>query len=165
MRDQFHYNDNMHWTILKKIIMESKNIIGGLAGAIVLTLLNESLKNVNSDMPRIDLVGKEVVQKTAEYFGLDIENSESLLSTALVSDIISNTAYYSLINGEKEELWLKAASAGLLAGLGAVNLPDKMGLNDEPVSKSLTTKALVIGYYLAGAFTTAAVIRMMEKSR
>ena len=145
--------------------MESKNIIGGLAGAIVLTLLNESLKNVNSDMPRIDLVGKEVVQKTAEYFGLDIENSESLLSTALVSDIISNTAYYSLINGEKEELWLKAASAGLLAGLGAVNLPDKMGLNDEPVSKSLTTKALVIGYYLAGAFTTAAVIRMMEKSR
>ena len=143
--------------------MESKNIIGGLAGAIVLTLLNESLKNVNSDMPRIDLVGKEVVQKTAEYFGLDIENSESLLSTALVSDIISNTAYYSLINGEKEELWLKAASAGLLAGLGAVNLPDKMGLNDEPVSKSLTTKALVIGYYLAGAFTTAAVIRLMEK--
>lgn len=144
--------------------MESKNIIGGLAGAIVLTLLNESLKNVNSDMPRIDLVGKEAVQKTAEYFGLDIENSESLLSTVLVSDIISNTAYYSLINGEKEELWLKAASAGLLAGLGAVNLPAKMGLEDKPVSKSLTTKALVIGYYLAGALTTAAVIRMMEKS-
>lgn len=53
-------------------------------------------------MPRIDLVGKEAVQKTAEYFGLNIESSESLLGTALLSDILSNTAYYSLINGKKK---------------------------------------------------------------
>ncbi len=144
--------------------MESKNIIGGLAGAIMLTLLNESLKNVNKNMPHIDLVGKEAVQKTAEYFGLDIENNE-LFGTALVSDIISNTAYYSFINGKKQELWLKAASAGLLAGLGTVNLPNKIGLNEEPVTKSFTTKALVVGYYLVGAFTTAAVIRLIEKMR
>lgn len=143
--------------------MENKNIIGGLAGAIVLTLLNESLKNVNEDMPHIDLVGKEVVAKTAEYFGIDIENKESLANTALISDIISNTAYYSLINGENEELWLKAASAGILAGLGTVKLTDKIGLNDKTVTKSFTTKALVVGYYLIGALTTAAVIRLMEK--
>lgn len=143
--------------------MENKNIIGGFAGAIVLTLLNQSLKNMHKNMPHIDLVGKEVVSKTAEYFGIDIENNESVANTALLSDIISNTAYYSLINGEKNELWLKAASAGLLAGLGTVNLPDKMGLNEEPVAKSITTKALVVGYHLVGAFTTAAVIRLMEK--
>lgn len=143
--------------------MESKNIIGGLAGAIMLTLLNESLKNISKNMPHIDLVGKEAVQNTAKYFGLDIENNE-LLGTALVSDILSNTAYFSLINGEKNELWLKATSAGLLAGLGTINLPSKIGLNEEPVSKSTTTKALVVGYYLVGAWTTAAVIRLMEKN-
>ncbi|KDN55631.1 hypothetical protein [Flavobacterium seoulense] len=142
--------------------MESKNIIGGLAGAVVLTILNESLKNVNENMPHIDLVGKEAVQKTAEYFGLDIEN-ESLFGTAIVSDILSNTAYYSMIDGEENDLWLKAASSGILGGLSAVNLPEKIGLNDEPVTKTFTTKALVVGYYLAGALTTAAVIRLMER--
>ena len=29
--------------------------------------------------------------------------------------------------------------------------------------KTFTTKAMVVGYYLIGAFTTAAVIRLMEK--
>ena len=143
--------------------MENKNIIGGLAGAVILTILNESLKNVNEDMPHIDLVGKEAVQKTAEFFGLDIENNDSLQGTAIVSDLITNTAYYSLIDGEKNDLWLKAASSGILAGLSTVNLPGKIGLNDEPVTKTFTTKAMVVGYYLIGAFTTAAVIRLMEK--
>lgn len=39
--------------------MNSKNVLAGLGGAMVLTILNESLKNINEDMPHIDLVGEE----------------------------------------------------------------------------------------------------------
>jgi len=45
-----------------------------------------------------------------------------------------------------------------MAGLGNINLTDKIGLNYIPLTKSFTTKALIVDYHLVGAFTTAAVI-------
>lgn len=85
-----------------------------------------------------------------------------MYGTSLVGDILSNATYFSIINGEGKELWTKAASAGLLAGIGAVQLPNKLGLDDTPVAKSLTTKLLTIGYYLAGAIATAAIIKVLD---
>lgn len=143
--------------------MNNNNILAGLGGAIVLTILNESLKHLHGDMPRIELVGEEAVQKTASYFGIDIENQDALFGASLVGDLVSNTAYFSLIEGEGNQLWTKAASAGVFAGLGAINIPSKIGLNDEPVTKTNNTKLLTIGYYLAGALATAAIVRIFEK--
>lgn len=143
--------------------MTTNNILAGLGGALVLTILNESLKNLDNKMPRIDLVGEEAVQKTASFFGVDIQNKEALIGTTLVTDIVSNTAYYSLINDEGNDLWFKAASSGLVAGLGAVSLPEQVGLNDKPVAKSFSTKAMTMGYYMVGALTTAAVFRFLQR--
>lgn len=143
--------------------MNVNNLLSGLGGAIMLTVLNETLKGVNKDMPRIDLVGEEAVLKVADFFGVDIENSNTLYGTTLVSDIISNTAYYSLIDGEGKELWTKAASAGIAAGIAAVKIPQQLGLDDAPVAKSLSTKAFTIGYYMAGALTTALLLKAFEK--
>lgn len=143
--------------------MTTNNILAGLGGALVLTILNESLKNLDNKMPRIDLVGEEAVRKTASFFGVDIQNKEALIGTTLVTDIVSNTAYYSLINDEGNDLWFKAASSGLVAGLGAVSLPEQVGLNDKPVAKSFSTKAMTMGYYMVGALTTAAVFRFLQR--
>lgn len=145
--------------------MEAKSLIAGLGGAIVLTLLNESLKNINEDMPHIDLVGEEAVLKSAAYLGINITNNDVLYGTTLVADMISNATYFSLIKGDGKELWAKAASAGLVAGIGAVKLPSRMGLNDEPVAKSLSTKAWTVGYYMMGALTTAAIMQVLRNVR
>ncbi len=143
--------------------MNTKNILAGLGGAIVLTILNESLKNMNEDMPHIDLVGEEATLKVAAFFGVEINDDNTLYGTSLFGDILSNAAYFSLIDGQGSDLWNKAASAGLMAGIGAVQLPEKLGLDDTPVTKTLTTKALTIGYYLAGALATAAILKVLEK--
>jgi hypothetical protein len=76
---------------------------------------------------------------------------------------MSNTAYFSLINRDGKELWRKAASAGFFAGVGAISLPSKIGLDDRPVAKTNTTKAWTIGYYVVGALTTAALVRVIER--
>lgn len=143
--------------------MNATNILAGLGGAIVLTILNETLKNVNGDMPRIDLVGEEAVEKTAEYFGLELHNKESVHGASLVGDLVSNTAYFSLIDGEGKALWVKAAASGILAGLGAVTIPGEIGLDDAPIAKKTTTKVWTVGYYLAGALATAALIGLLKK--
>ena len=104
------------------------------------------------------------MQKTASLVGINIDNENALMGTALVGDIISNTAYFSLIYGKNEELWLKAAASGFTAGLGAVNLPEKLGLNVQPVAKSTATQVLTVAYYMLGAFTTAAIINWLDDS-
>lgn len=142
----------------------AKNLLAGLGGAIALTILHESLKHIDPDMPRIDLVGEEALQKTLHGFGTHISSPSQLYNATLGADLISNSLYYSAIcSGKQENVWTKAIVSGLAAGIGAVTLPKPMGLNDEPVAKSTQTKILTVGYYVAGALVTAGIVSLLNK--
>ena len=141
-----------------------RNLIAGFAGSLALNVLHESLKRKGPEMPRIDLLGEEALQKTLLYFGGHIDEQQDLYKATLASDILSNTLYYSLIGaGNQKYLWTKVAVMGLTAGIGAVTLPKPMGLDPEPVTKSEETKVLTVGYYLLGAVVTGLVLAYMKK--
>jgi len=144
--------------------MNAKNFIAGLGGAIALNLLHESLKNAK-DTPRIDLVGEEALQKTIRLFGGKIENPTTLYQATLAGDLISNAAYYSTIGQEGGNTWARAISMGLVAGVGAVTLPEKMGLDATPVDKNIKVKALTVGYYVAGALVTAGIFKLLSSKK
>ena len=44
-----------------------KNLIAGAAGAIALNVLHETLKKESNDVPRVDLLGEDAVQKVLKY--------------------------------------------------------------------------------------------------
>jgi len=142
-----------------------KNLLAGFAGAVALNLLHEGLKNTSSDMPRIDLVGEEALNKVLGAFGSAIGNDKQLYQATLATDVLSNALYYSLIGaGSSRFITGRAVVSGLSAGLGAVNLPQKMGLDDEPVTKTSKTKILTVAYYLSGALVTAMVLKVLNKN-
>lgn len=143
--------------------MNAKNFLAGLGGAIVLNILHESFKKSRVDSPRIDLVGEEALQKVAGYFGNKISDKQTLYNATLAGDLISNAAYYSMIGNSPDQLWGKAVSMGLVAGIGAVTLPEQIGLDDKPVTKNTQVKALTVGFYLAGALATAAILKALSK--
>lgn len=143
--------------------MNAKNFLAGLGGAIALNLLHESLKNAKADTPRIDLVGEEALQKVVGFFGGRIESQQVLYNATLASDVISNATYYSMIGNDQTNIWKKAVSLGLVAGIGAVALPSKMGLDDKPVAKNTQVKVLTVGYYVAGALVTAGILKLLRK--
>jgi len=143
--------------------MNAKNFLAGLGGAIVLNLLHESLKKTKADTPRIDLVGEEALQKVVGFFGSRINDKQTLYNATLAGDLVSNAAYYSMIGNSPNHLWGKAISLGLVAGIGAVAVPEKIGLDATPVAKNTQVKALTVGYYLAGALATAAILKMLSK--
>lgn len=145
--------------------MNAKNLLSGLGGAIALNILHESLKKTNSDTPRIDLVGEEALQKAAGLFGKKIENPDMLYNATLAGDIVSNAAYYSMIGNGNVNVWKKAVSVGLVAGIGAVTLPSKMGLDDRPVARNTQVKVLTVGYYLAGALVTAGILKLLAGNK
>lgn len=141
-----------------------KNLVAGLAGAVALNLLHEGLKNRGPNMPRIDLVGEEALNKVLGSFGVAISSDKQLYNATLATDILSNALYYSLIGtGSRKYILGRAVISGLSAGFGAVSLPDKLGLDDEPVTKTSKTKVLTVAYYLSGALVTAVVLKALSK--
>lgn len=142
------------------------NLLAGLGGAIALNIIHESLKKKSKDTPRVDLLGEEALQKTVEYFGGEINGKKTLYTATLAGDVLSNAIYYSMIGkGAPEHLWVRAAAYGVAAGVGAITLPEPLGLDPEPVNKTKTSQALTVGYYVAGALVTAAILRAVSKKR
>ena len=143
---------------------EYRNLIAGLSGAIALNLLHESLKNKGDDMPRVDLIGEEALNKGLSWFGKRIGSPDNLYRATLAGDVLTNTLYYSLIGVRvTQNLVLKGLVSGLSAGIGAVVLPGPMGLDDQPVTRTAKTKLLTIAYYLTGALVTSVILKALSK--
>lgn len=144
----------------------AKNLLAGLGGALALNLLHELLKKKDKDMPRIDKLGEEAVQKGLSVAGATpIKDADSLYAATLGADLLSNTLYYSAIGaGDPKYMWAKAFALGITGGTGAVTLPGLSGLDPEPVTKTAGTKTLTVGYYLFGALVTGCILKALEKN-
>ncbi|RYD83865.1 MAG: hypothetical protein EOP54_32900 [Sphingobacteriales bacterium] len=122
------------------------------------------LKKKDKDMPRVDLLGEEALQKTMAYFGSEIKDEDTLYKATLAGDVISNAMYYSMIgNGDTKHIFTRAVVYGLAAGVGAITLPEPLGLDPEPVAHSQKTKAFTVGYYVAGALVTGLILKSFGK--
>ncbi|RZJ47463.1 MAG: hypothetical protein EOO44_22275 [Flavobacterium sp.] len=125
-----------------------KKIIAGLGGAIALNILHEAIRKNFSNVPHINEVGEEALLKLTDNTSINITGENSLYAATLVGDVLSNGLYYAT-TATKHDL-----TSGLLAGVGAIALPKKMGLNDEPVAENTQKKLMTVGYYVFGALVT-----------
>ena len=137
---------------------------GGLAGACSLTLLHEIARRVDSDAPRMDLLGMEAASKGLSAVHLKTPSKDKLFTWTMIGDMIGNAMYYSAAAvGDKKQVWQKGALLGLSAGLGAVYLPKPLGLDEKPATRTSKTKAMTIGLYLIGGLVAAATINLLNK--
>lgn len=145
---------------MKRIL---QNLIGGLAGAVALTVIHEAVRRIDENAPRVDLVGEEGINKVMDSIGAEKLEGQSLYVAALTSDIISNGIYYSTIGSAKKgRLLIRGITCGVAAGMGALSLTKKLGLDDTPVNRSTRTKWMTIGYYITGGLVTALTIRALR---
>lgn len=143
-----------------------KNLTAGFIGSLALNLLHETLRKNETNVPKINLLGAEALNKTLINIGQPaITDDEELYKATLKADLISNTMFYSLIGGKSKLIWPKAIILGLSAGIGAVKFPKPLGLNPEPTNKTEQVKALTVGYYLFGALITGLVLKTLTKSK
>jgi len=142
-----------------------KSLLAGFAGAAALNILHESVRQLDPDAPRIDLLGEQALSKSMANLNLDSPEGNNLYLATLAGDIISNTLYYSAIGlGDRKNIYVKGAVAGITAGLGAINIPDQVGLDDSPVTKTNKTKILTVAWYVIGGLVTAAVFKRLKKA-
>ena len=141
-----------------------KNLTAGFLGSVALNLLHETLRKNATNVPKINLLGEEAINKTLVTIGkAPITDEDELYSATFKADLISNTLYYSLIGGKTKYIWPKAIFFGLSAGLGALKLPEPLGLDPAPVDRTDQMKILTVGYYLFGALVTGFVLKKLSK--
>jgi len=146
--------------------MSVKSTLGGLAGACALTLLNESVKRLDKDAPRMDLLGMNAVARLMKGNNILSQTTSRLFPVALAGDLVTNSLYYSMADAEnKKSTLIRGSLLGLAAGMGAVVLPKSLGLNDEATTRTLKTKVLTVTWYVIGGLVAAAVINLLDKKK
>jgi hypothetical protein len=130
--------------------------LAGLAGACTVTLLNEGIRQVDDEAPRLDFLGMRVLA--------DVVSPEHLRAKAMAADIAANTLYYSAVGlGSPERAPLIGAAIGLAAGAGAVLLPGQLGYGDDVTNWKPKTRAMSVGYYAAAGLVAGLLYRAMAR--
>lgn len=134
-----------------------KSLASGLAGAAALTIAHQLLKENVDDAPRMDKLGRQALKHTLTKAGVTLPSRVGLRRYTFAGDIVANTLYYSLVGLAPEASLATGVALGLTAGVGAVALPEPLGLNPAFAGKSDKTKLLTIGLYALGGMVAGAV--------
>ncbi len=138
----------------------------GFTGACVLTLIHESARRAWPRAPRMDVLGMRAIAKSVRGMGQEPPRDEELHALALVGDVVGNSLYYSLVAaGRPEGALLRGTLLGLAAGAGALLLPEPLGLGSAPSARTPETKAMTVGWYLAGGLAAALAYRLLASGR
>lgn len=141
-------------------------LAGGLAGAATVTLLHESIRRVVPEAPRMDRLGMQAISKGLKKAGRKVPKAGALFTVAMAGDLITNALYYSAAGiGSEKNIWVRSSLLGLAAGVGAVLLPEPLGLSKKHSNKTVATQVMTVGLYVTGALVTTAVIKLLTKKK
>ena len=139
-------------------------LAGGATGALALTAIHESARHLIADPPRMDVVGMRAVAAGFRYAGRTPPHPTRLFAITMAGDLLSNATYYTAIAaGRDPAVWTRAVVLGLAAGIGAVVLPEPLGLGTPPHAERRRTRVLTVTWYLAGALAAAAAARTLAR--
>jgi len=143
-----------------RLPLASRPLSSGLAGAIATTALHQGLRlAIGRGAPRMDAIGMRALMRVLGPLGHQ-PGPKRLYRETLAGDILANTLYYAFATaGSRRTAWRRGLLLGAAAGLGAVFLPERMGLGRQPGRRAPLTPALTFGLYLAGGLVAAAVAR------
>ena len=129
----------------------NESLLSGAAGAVALTAVHQAARALTDAAPRMDVVGMRALSRGMNASGAAAPSHNGLYYATLAGDLISNSAYYSLAT-----TYTRGAAMGLLAGLGALFLPERLGLGTPPKSELLSNQVMTVAWYVVGGLAAAA---------
>lgn len=133
-------------------------LISGAAGALALTAVHQAARAFTDYAPRMDVLGMRALARGANAAGTEAPRTHAgLYGATLAGDLIANSMYYSLATTYK-----RGTVLGLLAGLGALVLPERMGLGVPPKSELLSNQVMTVAWYLVGGLAAAATAQCLS---
>jgi hypothetical protein len=132
-------------------------IAAGASGAGTLTALHQAGRARLRHPPRMDVYGKRVLKRAGVR-----ARGEALEREALAGDLLANGVFYALVAAARPRLapW-GGLGLGLAAGLGALLLPQRLGLGRRPARARRSTALLTVAWYAAGGLAAGLVARAL----
>lgn len=145
--------------------MKLPSLLGGLAGALTLTALNEVMKRIDHSTPHPNLLGRNAVARIVKGAGLSsIAAKGKLKPMAATGELITNSLYFGMAEASNPA---KTVARGMLlgfaAGMGALTLSKPLGLDARDRETSAATKALTVAWYVTGGLVAAGVMNLITK--
>jgi hypothetical protein len=139
-------------------------VISGTVGAVALNVLHETARQLYDHAPRMDVIGMRALAQSMRAANQSPPPRDTLYWLTLAGDVISNGLYYSLVGlGKQPHVWRRGIMLGLLAGVGAVALPQPLGLGRQPSARFPVTQILTVLWYLIGGIVAAATARQLAQ--
>ena len=142
-------------------------LLAGIAGATTLTAVHQAARMVFDSAPRMDVVGMRAIARAREAAAGTANESTApegrhpaIYNMAFAGDMVVNSAYYSMAT-----TWKRGAALGLLAGVGALVLPKKVGLGDPPNSELLSNQLMTVAWYVVGGLAAACTAQCLAHRR
>ena len=137
------------------------SLVSGMAGAAALTAVHQAARAITESAPRMDVVGMRALTRGSRAVETEPpQTHKGLYRAALAGDLICNSAYYSLAS-----TYTRGTVMGLLAGIGALVLPERMGLGTPPKSNLLSNQVMTVSWYLIGGLVAAATAQWLTSRR
>jgi len=138
-----------------------KAFAAGVLGACVLTVAHELLRRYLPHAPRLDILGMKSIARASRASGA--KTPDRLHESALMSDLISNAGYYSLVGiASREKALYVGAGLGLAAGLGAVTMPGPLGLGTAATARRSSTQVMTVALYTTGGLIAGSLYRALN---
>jgi len=137
------------------------SLVSGMAGAVALTAVHQAARAVTDSAPRMDVVGMRALSRGVQAVGAGTPDMhKGLYRATLAGDLICNSAYYSLATS-----YTRGAVMGLAAGIGALLLPERVGLGAPPRSELLSNQVMTVAWYVLGGLAAAATATWLANRR
>ncbi len=139
-------------------------VASGLVGAITLNAIHETARHLSNKAPRVDRLGEQALAKTMKNLGSEPPPFDDLYVPTLAGDLASNSLYYALAGAlGKQNAIVSGAVLGVGAGVGAVYLPDKMGLRKSYTAATNERAAMTIVWYFAGGLAAGLTYKLLAE--
>lgn len=143
----------------------SQAVVSGTAGAVFLTVLHETARQIIPHAPRVDVLGMRAIARSMRAVDQTPPAQDQLYWLAMAGDLVSNSLYYSVVGfGDARHTWRRGILLGAAAGLGAVLLPRPMGLGRQPDQQTPATQIMTFMWYFLGGIVAAATARTLDSS-
>ena len=111
----------------------------------------------------MDMLGMQAIEKGFRALHAQPPQGLAMYELALAGDLVSNAMYYSMVaQGKPEDALRRGAMLGLAAGISAVVLPKRIGLQPQ-INRTAATHAMTIGWYLLGGLAAGAAYQVLSK--
>jgi hypothetical protein len=140
-------------------------LASGALGAVVLTAVHQAAPGMVPHAPRMDRVGMRAVARGMHALGADPPRGRRLYNLTLAGDLLANTAYYALAALAGRHSVTAGTALGAIAGVGALALPRRVGLDDPPHSEARANQAMTIAWYTIGGLAAGAMMRTLGTRR